>query len=86
MENEDKSKCAYDELEKSGGKKLGTEIYLDKECELWEINGSKQLNWKGIPLKTELEIANMKITMRAVELKTNIVLHDSIFDIQKKIN
>jgi hypothetical protein len=56
---------------KMGGKKVGTEKFLGKMCEVWEYSnlGTKSLVWKGIPLKTETNMMGQKMTITATKLE-----------------
>ena len=74
-----------DMLIQMGGKKIGEEEILGKQCEVWKALGTKLWLWKGIPLKISSNILGIKRTEEAVELKTNIQIDESIFAVPENI-
>ena len=56
-----------------GGKKIGTEKFLGKQTDIWEIKqmGTKSWVWKGVTLKTESNMMGMKINIVATKISEN---------------
>jgi hypothetical protein len=55
-------------MKKMGGKKTGTDKILGYTCDVWELMGTKQCIYKGIPLKVEtniMGISNKEIATKA---------------------
>ncbi|SMC98121.1 hypothetical protein SAMN02746065_11876 [Desulfocicer vacuolatum DSM 3385] len=68
------------QLQKMGGKKIGTEKVLGYPCEVWSIMGGKQWLYKGqVPLRVEAEIMGMKSGMVAVKASFNKSIPQSKF-------
>ena len=59
---------------KMGGKKLGTDKVLGYECTVWDLIGSKQCMYKGLPLKVEIDVMGMKTTEIATKAEFDITL------------
>lgn len=55
-----------------GGKRIGNEKVLGKDCEVWEIAqfGTKSYVWNYIPLKSTTEMMGMKINIIATKIDT----------------
>lgn len=55
---------------KMGGKKVGSEKFLGKICEIWQNKnlGSKSWIWNWIPLKTEIDMGGMKMSYTATKI------------------
>ncbi|CAA6825264.1 MAG: Unknown protein [uncultured Sulfurovum sp.] len=64
---------------KMGGKKLGTDKVLGFECVIWDLMGTKQCMYKGIPLKVESDIMGMKSTEVAISAVFDIGLNNDDF-------
>ena len=54
-----------------GFEKTGKGVILGKNCDIWEGIGSKVWVWKGLSLKSEINMLGMKITETAVKIETN---------------
>ncbi|ACN17927.1 hypothetical protein HRM2_48790 [Desulforapulum autotrophicum HRM2] len=68
------------QLQKMGGKKIGTEKVLGYSCEVWSLMGGKQWLYKGqVPLRIESEMMGMKSGMVAVKATFNKSVPDSKF-------
>ncbi len=58
-------------MKSMGGAKIGTEVVLGKTCDVWEIKNmqSKTWVWKNVPLKTQVNMANMQMTITATKFE-----------------
>jgi len=56
-----------------GGKVIGSETLLGKNCEIWEVSqlSAKIWVWNTIPLKTEVNMMGLKITSTATKFEPN---------------
>lgn len=71
--------------------KKGTEEFLGRVCDRWEINHTDMrmigyfLVWKGISLKTDMQISGMIVRMKvkSIDLESSLPAH--IFDIPDDI-
>ena len=61
-------------MKSMGGKKLGIDKVLGYECVVWDLMGSKQCMYKGIPLKIEIDVMGMKTTEIATKAEFDITL------------
>ncbi len=70
-----------------GGKKIGTESLLGKECDIWEIEKlmSKVWVWKSIPLKSEVNMMGMNITQIATNVEVDIDVSADKFKIPEGV-
>lgn len=61
---------------KMGGKKVGTEKLLGKNCEIWEVKslGTRTWVWNWIPLKIVSKMAGMDIIILATKILTSFDL------------
>jgi len=59
-------------LKQMGGKKIGTDKVLGYTCNVWEMVGTKQCIYKGIPLKTESNVMGIKNTEVATKAEFDI--------------
>lgn len=59
-------------MQKMGGKKVGTDKVLGYSCTVWELMGSRQCLYKGIPLKIETNIMGIKNLEVATKIKFDI--------------
>ncbi len=69
-------------LEGMGGEKVGSETFLGKTCEKWEVHTmgkTTMLLWKGIPLKTETRVFGIKSTEEATSIKTGLSFSNADF-------
>ena len=65
----------------NGGVETGSDVIMDKKCRVFEFK-SKNLKlwlWNWIILKSETLTGNIKINVRAINIKENIAIADSIF-------
>lgn len=70
------------QLQKMGGKKIGTEKVLGYSCEVWSLMGGKQWLYKGqVPLRIEAEVMGMKSGMIAVKATFSKSVPDSKFQL-----
>lgn len=70
-------------LEGMGGQKVGSESFLGKNCEKWEINTMGKttiLLWEGIPLSTVTSVMGIKSKEEATNVKTGLSFSDSDFE------
>lgn len=62
-------------------KKTGTDVVLGYICDIWEMMGTKQCIYKGIPLKIESNVMGVK----SLEIATDIKFNKEIENIQFNI-
>lgn len=69
--NKDLTDAGEKMMKSMGGVKIGTEVVLGKTCDVWEIKNmqSKTWVWKNVPLKTQVNMANMQMTMIAIKFE-----------------
>ncbi len=70
-------------LETMGGEQVGTENFLGKNCEKWQVNTMGKttiLIWKGVSLKTTTSVFGIKSTEEATSIKTGVSFSDSDFE------
>jgi uncharacterized protein involved in tolerance to divalent cations len=81
-------KKLIDRAEKSlvnmGFSKTGTEVFLNRKCDIWE-GMSKMYLWKGLTLKSETSIMGMKTIEIAQSVKTNVKIPSSKFEVPGNI-
>ncbi len=71
--------------------KIGTEKFLDKTCTKYSINNEKlnmkgsYLVWKGIALKTNVDMGGMKILLEATKITENADIPAEKFEIPADI-
>lgn len=66
----------------NGGVETGSDVIMDKKCRVFEFK-SKNLKlwlWNWIILKSETLTGNIKINVRAINIKENVAIADSIFN------
>jgi hypothetical protein len=83
MGGDDMSASGKKVLESMGGKQIGNESFLGKNCEKWQVNTmgkTTMLIWKGIPLKTESRVFGIKSLEEATSIKTGLSFSDSDFE------
>lgn len=66
-------------MESMGGKMLGNEEFLGYNCEVWELMGGKQWNYKGVMLKMEMTALGIKTVTRATNIRWNISVPEAHF-------
>ena len=58
-------------LESMGGKKIGEEKIQSYECEIWEVMGQKIWLYKGLTLRTEVNVMGIKTVEEATKIELN---------------
>ncbi len=66
-------------LEAIGGQKIGEEVFMNYNCEVWTAMGTKMWIYKGLPLKSESSIMGMKTIKIATKIELNTPVSDSYF-------
>ena len=66
-------------MKKMGGKKTGTDKVLGYTCDVWELMGTKQCIYKGIPLKVETNMMGIKNREIATKAAFDISLSNDDF-------
>ena len=66
-------------MKKMGGKKTGTDKVLGYTCDVWEMMGTKQCIYKGIPLRVETNMMGIKNTEVATKAEFDISLSNDDF-------
>jgi hypothetical protein len=66
-------------MKKMGGKKIGTDKVLGYTCDVWELMGSKQCIYKGIPLSVETDVMGLKSTEVATKAEFDLALTKNDF-------
>ena len=69
-------KAGEEMMKKMGGKKRGTDNVLGYTCDVWELMGSKQCIYKGIPLKVETNVMGIKSIEVATKAEFDISVDD----------
>ena len=75
----DVNKVGKEMLETMGGKKIDDEKFKGYDCEVWDLYGSKQYFYKGIPLRSEVEVMGITTITEATSVKFDINVSDSKF-------
>lgn len=81
----DAEEFAKEVMEATGFKKIGTEMYDGKLCEVWEGMATKAWVWNGISLKVEAKMFGIKIVQKAVSLKIDADIPNNRFDIPSDV-
>ncbi|WP_309496891.1 hypothetical protein [Sulfurovum sp.] len=66
-------------MTKMGGKKTGTDTVLGYTCDVWNLMGTKQCMYKGIPLRVESNIMGIKTTELATKAEFDLSLSSDDF-------
>ncbi|WP_337872251.1 hypothetical protein [Ignavibacterium sp.] len=68
-------------LLKAGAMKVGQEEFLDKDCDIYEIQstGTKMWIWKWIPLKTITKLGGVEINSVAKKIEVNVNVPEEKF-------
>ncbi|OQY08473.1 MAG: hypothetical protein B6I28_04690 [Fusobacteriia bacterium 4572_132] len=82
----EEKKLEEDILAAFGGQKIGTEKILGYNCEIISIMGGKIWIYKGISLKSKVNILGIEANETAVKFKKNMKISDSKFTPIKNIN
>lgn len=71
LEGKDLTEVGEQMMKSMGGKKIGSELFLGKMCDIWEIKnlGTKAWIWKGITLKTKTNMMGMKMSNTAIKIQ-----------------
>lgn len=77
----DAEEFAKEVMEATGLKKIGTEMYDGKLCEVWEGMATKAWVWNGISLKVEAKMFGIKIIQKAVSVKIDADIPSKRFDV-----
>ncbi len=85
MTKAEQKQLADDIMNSLGGKRLGTEKFLGKTCEVMEIMGMKSWIYNGLTLKSEVEVMGIVTNETATSFKENIKVPASKFDPPKGI-
>lgn len=59
-------------MKQMGGKQIGYDKVLGYRCEVWEVMGTKQCIYKGVPLKVESNMMGIKHTETATKAEFDI--------------
>ena len=83
----DLGKIGKDMLIQMGGKKIGEETILGKNCEIWIIEsmGTKVWIWNGLSLKTETNMMGMEVKQVVTKIKMNISIPNKKFEVPEGI-
>ncbi|MCF6268992.1 MAG: hypothetical protein L3J41_04725 [Melioribacteraceae bacterium] len=86
-EGGDLEKAGEEMMINMGGKKVGTETLLGKECDIWEIEKlmSKVWVWKSIPLKSEVSMMGISINQIATSVEVDIDVSPDEFKIPEGV-
>ncbi len=66
-------------MKQMGGKKIGMDNVLDYSCEVWELMGTQQCIYKGVPLRVESNMMGIKHTEVATSAKFDISISKDDF-------
>ena len=64
-------------LKQMGGKKTGKDKVLGYTCDVWELMGTKQCIYKGIPLRVETDVMGIKSSEVATKAEFDIDISES---------
>ncbi len=86
LDKKDMDELGRKMMERLGGKKIGNETFLGKNCEVWELTKLKSKVWvyKYIPLKTIMNIIG-EVTIEAVKIEDNASVAADKFVVPKGI-
>lgn len=82
MGGKDMSATGKKMLQTMGGKQIGTQNFLGKNCEKWEVNTmgkTTMLIWKGVTLKSETSVMGMKTSEVATSITTGLSFSNADF-------
>lgn len=73
-------------LEGMGGKQIGNETFIGKDCEIWELSSMKSTNyiWKGISLKATATLLGMTTEWEATDIQINVDVPEDKVTLPKK--
>jgi hypothetical protein len=74
-------------LKQNGGKLIGKEKFLEKECDIWDMpaQNSKNWLWKGLILKSVMSMPFGELIFEATSIKLNTAIPDSVFALPKDV-
>lgn len=74
-------------LKQAGGKMIGKEKFMEKDCDIWEMTtqNSKNWLWKGVILKSVMSMPFGKLTFEAISIKLDVAIPDSVFAIPQNV-
>jgi hypothetical protein len=74
LEGKDMQDAGKKMLVSMGGKQVGNETFMDRNCEVWVIEnlGSKSWIWNGLMMKTEVNMMGQQITYTAVKVSDTV--------------
>ena len=81
----DFSSMSESAMKQSNVKKLGTEEFLGKTCDVYEIDATKMRMkgkyyiWNNIAIKTDAEVGGMKTIVTATKIEENPVISPDVF-------
>ena len=79
MTEAESKKIEEELLDALNGERLGTELFLGKECEVIKIMGSKAWIYKGLLLKSTAKMLGVESNEIATEIKENISVSSDKF-------
>jgi hypothetical protein len=79
--NADAGEAGENMAESIGGKKVGTEKFMGHTCDIWEIAGGRQWNYKGVMLKMELTMLGISTITQATTAKFDVSVPNSHFSL-----
>ena len=74
LEGKDLQDAGKQMLKDMGGKQIGNETFMGKNCEVWEIKslGSKTWIWNGLPLKTDVNMMGQQVSYTATKISDTV--------------
>ncbi len=74
-------------LKEAGGKLIGKEKFMEKECDIWDMTqqNSKNWLWKGLILKSVMSTPFGELIFEATKINLNTAIPDSVFEIPKNV-
>jgi hypothetical protein len=77
-ETKDLTEVGERTLKAMGAKKTGTESFLGKKCDVWEVKslGTRMLVYNGLVVKSETNLGGMKIIREATKFEENAKIAD----------
>lgn len=81
----DPEEFAKEVMEATGFKKIGTEMYDGKLCDVWEGMATKAWVWNGFSLKVEAKMFGIKVIQKAVSVKIDADIPNKRFDVPSDV-
>jgi hypothetical protein len=69
-----------------GGKLIGMEKIMGKECKIWTLQNAKSWMWKGIILKSEMSLPFGQLIFTAKDIQLDAKMPKDIFKVPTDIN